>query len=110
MSYELHIELDALPIPEGVIGFEAEYEPEDRSVGYAGGWAVSDMGINSWRIGNLHLSREQMVQAVGEAEVERIEAVYEDDAKRAAKQDAQDRADDYGDYLYELRRDRIAAE
>jgi GAF domain-containing protein len=110
MSYEIHIELEELPIPEGVIGFSAEYEREDRSVGFPGGWAISGLEITSWRIGALTLTREQMVQAIGEDAVNAIEAAQEDAAVREADERAEADAGDYGDYLLELRRDRIAAE
>ena len=106
----LDIDLDDTPVPVAVFDYEAEYQRAEPDVGImSGGWAVSGE-IEDWKIGSLHLSRAQMVQAFGDQYVAQIEADAEEKAMRAASEEAEASALDYGDYLYELRRDRIAAE
>ena len=110
-----HIEIEDLPVVSAEIDFTATYEREDRSTGSAAGWLIENLTLVNWNIGGLQLSREQLVQAVGEDEVQRLEEIAIDDAVDQAKAEAEAAALDYGDWLHDRRRDamldaRFAAE
>lgn len=68
------IELDDLPIPEAVFSFDVEYIPADPAVGIWRGYSHVSGDITSWRVGALTLTRDQLIAAMGEDEVCRIEA------------------------------------
>ncbi|WP_425070679.1 hypothetical protein [Sagittula sp. S175] len=105
MSDTLEIEVDDFPGGVAVYEYDAEFQPEERDIGVAAGWEISGE-IISTRIGALHLTRDQLVQAMtwdkyeGEKEVSKLEDRARDMAEEAANDAAEAAHDDRAEYLY----------
>ena len=102
----LDLELDDTPIPEAVIEYDAEYHRAEPDVGIMHGSWGATCEIISWRIGGLHLTRDQLVLAIGESAVCALEENQQERAAQDAADEAESAALDRGDWLYEQRRER----
>lgn len=99
------IEIDDMPEMTARFVYSAEYDEADPSVGiFKGGWNVTGE-IETVTIGSLILSRGELRLMLGEKAVMIIERAEETRIAECKAQEAQDAADDHGDYLFELRRD-----
>jgi hypothetical protein len=61
---QTHIEFEDAPIPEIEFSGDVEYQPAEPDVGIFQGRFVASMGADGMRIGQLHLSRDQLLQAL----------------------------------------------
>ncbi len=110
MTDTLTIEVDDFPGGSAVYEYDAEWQPEERDIGVHAGWNITGEIISA-KIGALHLTRDQLVQAMtfdkwdGEDEVCKLEALAMEQAREAADASAEAAALDYGDYLHDRRRD-----
>lgn len=72
------IELDDMDIPVALFDFTAEHCPAEPDVGIPRPYVEVNGSITSWRIGNLTLTRAQLVEAIGKDAVAKIESREED--------------------------------